>query len=137
MQTAKRTDGDVAVLRPIGRAVADKLAQVGADTAACLVTEGLEAFATRLWLARTAETSLDLQYYAWEDDVTGRLLANEVLKAADRGVRVRMLLDDTTVIGRDKSFQTMDQHPNIEVRVFNATTWRAHGLLGFGIEFAL
>lgn len=116
---------------------AARLAGCGAETAACLVDEGMQAFAVRLWLARTASRTLDLQYYSWEDDVAGRLLAHEVLKAADRGVRVRMLLDDTSVIGRDKSFQTIDQHPNIEVRVFNATTWRAHGLLGFGIEFAL
>jgi cardiolipin synthase C len=132
-----RQSADVAILRPLARTVADKLAQVDRDAAASLVTEGLQAFAARLWLARTAETSLDLQYYSWFDDVTGRLLAQEVLTAADRGVKVRMLLDDTTVVGRDKSFQLLDQHPNIEVRVFNATTWRAHGLLGFGIEFAL
>jgi putative cardiolipin synthase len=127
----------VTVLRPVGRAVVDKLQRHGSEIVISLVSEGLEAFAVRLWLARTAERTLDLQYYAWADDVTGRLLAREILNAADRGVKVRMLLDDTTVIGRDKSFQTIDQHPNVEVRVFNATTWRVHGLLGFGIEFAL
>ncbi len=134
------TDGrsaGVTVLRAVGRTVAERLQALGTDKAACLASDGLEAFAVRLWLARTAERTLDLQYYAWEDDVTGRLLANEILKAADRGVRVRLLLDDTTVIGRDKSFQIIDQHPSVEVRVFNATTWRAHGFLGFGIEFAL
>jgi putative cardiolipin synthase len=130
-------DGNVAPLRPVGRTVAGALARHRAGAVTRLVSDGLEAFAARLWLARTAERTLDLQYYAWADDVTGRILSREVLRAADRGVRVRMLLDDTTVIGRDKSFQTIDQHQNVEVRVFNATTWRAHGLLGFGIEFAL
>lgn len=129
--------GDVYVLRPIGRVAADKLAEFGSPAVISLVAEGLEAFAVRLWLTRSAERSLDVQYYSWEDDVTGRLLIREALVAADRGVKVRMLLDDTTVIGRDKSFQILDQHPNMEVRVFNATTWRAHGVLGFGIEFAL
>jgi putative cardiolipin synthase len=137
LQTVARTPAEVTLLRPLGRMVADKLAQLGGPGVASLVSEGMLAFAARVMLARTAEHTLDLQYYAWDDDNTGRLLALEVLKAADRGVKVRMLLDDTTVVGRDKSFQTMDQHPNIEVRVFNATTWRAHGLLGFGIEFAL
>jgi putative cardiolipin synthase len=138
VQSASRPgSGGIVVLRPVRRVAAEQLARLKSEAVVSVVSEGLEAFAVRLWLARTAERTLDLQYYEWADDVTGRLLSAEVLKAADRGVRVRILLDDTTVIGRDKSFQIIDQHPNVEVRVFNATTWRAHGFLGFGIEFAL
>ena len=73
----------------------------------------------RIVSARLAVSSLDLQYYIWHDDLTGRLLAAELLKAADRGVRVRVLVDDFDVRGKDPVLRTLDTHPNIEIRVFN------------------
>ncbi|WP_181704789.1 phospholipase D family protein [Chthonobacter rhizosphaerae] len=121
----------------LGAIVAERLAAAGAPNAAALVTDGVQAFASRVMLARTATETLDLQYYSWDKDVTSRLLTLEVLAAADRGVKVRIILDDTSVVGRERAFQLIDRHPNIEVRVFNATTWRSQGLIGFGIEFAL
>jgi putative cardiolipin synthase len=66
---------------------------------AALVPEGTDSFAVRAATARTAGRSLDLQYYMWRGDVTGRLLALEVLRAADRGVKVRLLLDDVYALG--------------------------------------
>lgn len=134
-------DGGEEAPSPLPPRLADivdaRLAAVEAPAAAALVTDGLQAFASRVMLARTAETTLDLQYYSWDRDITSRLLTSEVLKAADRGVKVRIILDDTSVVGRERVFRLIDRHPNVEVRVFNATTWRAHGLIGFGIEFAL
>ena len=59
-----------------------------------LLSNGVDALLARIVLAEAADRTLDLQYYIWHDDLTGRHLANAVLKAADRGVWVRVLLDD-------------------------------------------
>jgi putative cardiolipin synthase len=99
-----------------------------------LMQGGLTAFAARVEAARAATTSLDLQYYNWHDDLTGRLLAREVLHAADRGVQVRVLLDDMYAIGRERLLGALDAHPRIELRLFNATRWRRFGLLGLLLE---
>ena len=77
------------------------------------------AFRTRNAMARVAEKSLDVQYFIWEADNTGRILAYQLLEAADRGVRVRLLLDDINFRGRDIGIAAMDLHPNIEVRLRN------------------
>lgn len=94
-----------------------------------LVASGTEALALRLAMARLAQRSLDLMYYIWEDDLTGRLLAEALLAAADRGVRVRLLLDDVNVLGHDPIYRTLDRHPRIEVRIFNPVRTRQRGLL--------
>jgi putative cardiolipin synthase len=77
------------------------------------------ALTARLALADEAAVSLDLQYFVWQSDATGHLLASRVLAAADRGVRVRILLDDFGVSGRGGDVLKLDAHENIEVRVFN------------------
>jgi putative cardiolipin synthase len=84
-----------------------------------LVDSNVDAFALRAVSARLATVSLDLQYYIWHDDLTGRLLAAELLRAADRGVRVRVLVDDLDVRGKDPVLRALDAHPRIEIRVFN------------------
>ncbi len=84
-----------------------------------LLGSGLDAFVARVLLAQGAERSIDAQYYLYHDDLTGRLFTDELLKAADRGVRVRLLLDDMDLEGRDLGVAVMDSHPNIEVRIFN------------------
>ena len=80
---------------------------------------GLDAFLVRAVLAQVAERSIDAQYYLLHDDLTGRLFVNELIKAADRGVRVRLLVDDMTLEGRDFGAVLLDSHPNIQVRIFN------------------
>lgn len=101
-----------------------------------LITDGREALALRLALAGGAARSLDLMYYQWEDDLCGRLLTRALLEAADRGVRVRLLLDDVHLLGRDRSYRALDRHPRIEVRIFNPVRSRANALLR-GIEIVL
>ncbi len=95
-----------------------------------------EAFAIRAASARAAGRSLDLQYYTWRGDLTGRLLAREVLAAADRGVEVRMLLDDVYAIGHERALTSLDAHPNIAVKLFNGTQWRRFGRWGYALEVA-
>jgi putative cardiolipin synthase len=94
-----------------------------------LVHDNLDAFAVRALSARNAGRSLDLQYYIWHDDFTGRLLDYELLNAADRGVRVRLLLDDLNAHDRNSILAALDAHPNIEVRMFNPTRNRKDPLM--------
>jgi len=95
------------------------LARNPGKTAALLIPDGLDAFASRAISARQAGRSLDLQYYIWHDDLTGHLLMYEAWKAAERGVRVRMLLDDINTSGKDAALLALDSHDNIEIRVYN------------------
>ncbi|AWB49034.1 phospholipase [Gemmobacter aquarius] len=94
------------------------------------------AFAARAHAARIAGRSLDLIYYIWTTDTSGWLLLAELLDAADRGVRVRLLLDDVNVQGFDLAFLGLNQHPNVEVRLFNPVMNRGHWIRR-GTEFAL
>ncbi|WP_127104004.1 phospholipase D-like domain-containing protein [Pararhodobacter zhoushanensis] len=107
-------------------------------TGARLVPVDKDALTLRLALAHSAERSLDLMYYIWEDDLSGRLLAQAVLDAADRGVRVRMLFDDVNTLNRDPTYRALDRHPRIEVRLFNPIRNRDRGVLrGLEILFNL
>ncbi len=80
---------------------------------------GEKAFSMRLQMMEAAQLSIDAQYYIWHDDLTGRVLHNQLLAAADRGVRVRLLLDDLDTVGKEELLHTIDAHPNIEIRLFN------------------
>ena len=119
-------------------AVATALHRLGSTrSGVAMVADGTIAFALRAAAARAAVCSLDLQYYAWHGDLTGQLLAREALHAADRGVSVRLLLDDVFALGRDRVLAALDDHPHIQVRLFNGTRWRAFGRLGFALELLL
>jgi putative cardiolipin synthase len=84
-----------------------------------LLIEGAEAFVARVQSARMAERSIDVQTYIWHSDLTGKFLAYELLQAADRGVRVRLLVDDMDARAKSDHFAALAAHPNIEVRAFN------------------
>src|SRR5580692_8022185 len=84
-----------------------------------LLSSGEEALATLIALADHAERTLDIQYYIIHDDDSSRILLHHVGLAADRGVRVRILVDDLNTAGQDRLFVHLGQHANIEVRVFN------------------
>lgn len=106
---------------------------------AAMLGEGVAAFVARAQAARVAERSLDVQYYIWRHDLTGRLLEHELMAAAERGVRVRLLIDDMSVAGRDDALLAMDAHPNLEVRLFNPARNRASAVrraLEMGLRFA-
>ena len=98
-----------------------------------LVNEGPEAFAIRSRTALAAGRSLDVQTYIWHDDGTGAYLAYRVLEAADRGVKVRLLVDDMDARNSNYAFAALDAHPNIEVRMFNPFESRS-GTLSFAFE---
>lgn len=98
------------------------------ETGLRLLIDGTEAFNARLKSIKSAGRSLDLQYYYWKADLTGRLLCRELVLAADRGVRVRLLIDDINARGFDSSFLALDSHPNIEVRLFNPVRSRSNAV---------
>ncbi|MBP6381635.1 MAG: phospholipase D family protein [Pseudomonadales bacterium] len=110
----------------------------GSDSGIRLLDTGRDAFLERAALIEAAERSIDAQYYIWNSDATGRYMAARLYAAAGRGVRVRVLLDDINVGARDDVLALLDQHPNIEIRIYNPALQR-RGLrwaLGFLREFS-
>jgi putative cardiolipin synthase len=97
---------------------------------------GVDALLARMVLAEAAERSLDVQYYIWHEDLTGRLFANALLRAADRGVRVRVILDDVGARANDETLLSLDAHPNIEIRLFNPVASRSFRSLGMLTDFS-
>jgi putative cardiolipin synthase len=94
-----------------------------------------DAFAARILLAQAAERTLDVQYYIWANDLTGTMMFEELRAAAERGVRVRLLLDDLGTHGLDGTLAALDTHPQIEVRLFNPFRQRRQKWLGFVTNF--
>ena len=86
--------------------------------------DGIESLAIRLALIEMAEKSIDLQYYLIKDDSVGKLFVASLVKAAERGVRVRVLLDDIFTKGYDVGMLALDSHPNMEIRLFNPFAYR-------------
>jgi putative cardiolipin synthase len=111
-------DLDTAQTR-LGRVAAPLLAAQPGLSGFLPINEGSEAFVARVELARAAERTLDLQYYSFHADQTGIALLGELLAAADRGVRVRLLLDDVNTSGQDAALAAIDSHPLLELRLFN------------------
>lgn len=106
------------------------------QTSLLLIPSNIDAFAIRAMSAREAGRSLDLQYYIWHDDLTGQLLALELLDAADRGVRVRVILDDMNANNTSDLIATLNLHPNISIRMFNPTRARDNSFIR-GFEMIL
>jgi putative cardiolipin synthase len=95
-----------------------------------------DAFAARALLAQGAERTLDVQYYIWRNDMSGTLLFEALRSAADRGVRVRLLLDDNDTSGLDTLLASLASHSNIEVRLFNPFVIREPRWIGYVTDFS-
>jgi cardiolipin synthase C len=89
-----------------------------------LLTDNTDAFVARLALILKARHSLDIQYYIIHRDASSQMLGYALLEAADRGVRVRVLVDDIDLSGKDQNLKIINAHPNIEIRIFNPLTMR-------------
>ncbi|WP_035882714.1 MULTISPECIES: phospholipase D family protein [Cupriavidus] len=131
-EVALRDTSDTAIAREL----APQLAAHPGESVFYPLAAGTDAFAMRIALARVAQRSLDIQYYIYETDDTGLTLLAAIMAAADRGVRVRLLLDDIHLAGQDKMLQVIDAHPNIEVRVFNPFASRNVRLLEYVTAFS-
>ena len=104
---------------PIGRARRDEINAHPGQSGFLLLGNGLDAYLARTILAEHAERSIDVQYYLYHDDLIGRLFTDQLIKAANRGVRVRILVDDMDFEGRYLGPAVVDSHPDMEVRLFN------------------
>lgn len=142
-QFAKRAKGQETYALPVNneqtrldRVLTPALNAHPHESSLTLIPSNLDAFAIRAMSAREAGRSIDLQYYIWKDDITGQLLGLELLEAADRGVRVRILLDDLNSHGYSSMLAIINQHPNIDIRMFNPTRARGNPLFR-GIEILL
>jgi len=91
-----------------------------------ILTAGVEGFLTRVQMIDSAQKTLDLQYFIFRGDETGRLLTDALVRAADRGVRVRVLVDDGDTVPGDEQIVALDAHPSVEVRIFNPFAYRGH-----------
>jgi putative cardiolipin synthase len=101
------------------------------------LTKGFDAFGARLLLMDRAEKSIDAQYFLMKPDDAGLVFAERMLAAADRGVRVRFLLDDVFTTVKDNALILMDEHPNIEVRIFNPVSRKGIYALNYAGNFKL
>jgi cardiolipin synthase C len=104
---------------PLGAALAPLERQHPDQSGLRLLPTGTDALQARIALARAATKTLDMQYYIANEDNTGKLLLSAALYAADRGVRVRMLVDDLNFKDIDQIMAALNSHDNIEIRVFN------------------
>lgn len=120
----------------LGRAIAPRLAAHPGKSGVYPLPDAHDAFAARALLARAADRTLDVQYYIWRKDMTGTMLFGALQQAADRGVRVRLLLDDNNTSGLDSTLAALDAHPRIEVRLFNPFVNRGARALGFLTDFS-
>ena len=103
----------------LGELIAPAVAKHPGESGFLLFNTGEGGIQARVAMADVAQSSIDAQYFMWGRDTVGRVLLDRLIAAADRGVRVRLLIDDYWASGQDPAFQAIDAHPNIEVRVFN------------------
>ena len=114
------------------KALAPLEQQYGVEKSAVFpLIEADDAFAARMMLAKYAQKSLDVQYYIWRHDMTGTMMFEALHEAADRGVRVRLLLDDNNTNGAEPILLGLHSHKNIEVRLFNPFMLRKPRWPGF------
>jgi putative cardiolipin synthase len=133
-RTATTALVDTAATR-LGRALQSDVAAHPGKTGVHALPRPRDAFATRALLAAVAEKSIDAQYYVWHGDQVGYLLFETLWNAAERGVRVRLLLDDVNTAGLDPTIAVLDAHPNIEVRLYNPLVMRDTRGLNFLTDF--
>lgn len=115
----------------LGKTVADWVEAHDGLSGFYPLTQGMDALGVRLRLAKKAERSIDLQYFLMKTDTAGAVIATALRKAADRGVRVRFLIDDLFTTVSDHIFLLLNQHDNIEVRIFNPVSRRGSSGLNF------
>ncbi|MBV9619592.1 MAG: phospholipase D family protein, partial [Gammaproteobacteria bacterium] len=102
-----------------------------------LYSVGVDGLLLRLELISRAQRSLDLQYYIFHGDESGRLLTEALLAAAQRGVRVRLIVDDGESQPGDEQLLALAGDPHVRIRFYNPFRYRGHNRLVRGLEFLL
>ncbi len=110
---------------PISSVYKDELINHPLKSGAMLIKSGKVAFLHRIALVRMARHSIELQTYIYENDVTSRILMHELKLAADRGVKVRIIVDDNGLSSDSSDIMILNYHPNIQVKVFNPYEYRS------------
>ena len=100
-----------------------------------IIPVGADGFLVRMQMINAAERTLDLQYFIFRGDETGRLMTDAVLHAADRGVRVRVLVDDGETVAGDEQINALEAHHSVEIRIFNPFVYRGSATLWRAIEY--
>lgn len=138
MSLLAMTNAIAAPAGPLGQETAALAGRHPGQSGVLLLDTGIEALRQRDALIEAAVGTIDAQYYIWNSDASGRYLAARLLAAAERGVRVRVILDDINVAGRDLGLAGLARHPNVEIRIYNPTAARDGFLrtLGFIRDFA-
>ncbi len=121
----------------LGRQFESAAREHDGNSAFRIIPVGADGFLTRMQMINSAERTLDLQYFIFRGDETGRLLTEAVLHAADRGVRVRVLIDDGETTTGDEQITMLEAHRSIEIRLFNPFAYRGHTQLLRATEFML
>lgn len=112
--------GAVCVKAATPMAVVDaQLAAHPGQTGVAILDTGEAALRARAWLADQAQHSIEVQYFIWSTDNIGILAAEALLRAAERGVKVRVLVDDLLIDAPDKSLLALAKHPNLDIRIYN------------------
>lgn len=120
---------------PLLEPVAHLLEQHHHKSGVYALHSGLDAFAARGLLAEEAAETIDAQYYIWHKDMTGLLMMQALRDAADRGVTVRILVDDNGIDGLDPILSELNAHPFIEVRLYSPFTLRKFKIAGYLFDF--
>jgi putative cardiolipin synthase len=120
-----------------GRQFTDAAREHGGNSGFRMLATGVDGFLSRVQMINAAERTLDLQYFIFRADETGQLVTEAALRAADRGVRVRVLIDDSETLAGDDQLEALDAHPQIEVRLFNPFAYRGHIKFFHALEFTL
>ena len=104
-------------------------------TAYLALDDAFTSIASRVHLIRKAQHHIDLQYYIWKDDYIGHMMLQELLKAADRGVKVRLLIDDQNGTQLDNVLKSLASHPNFEIKIFNPYKFRKLRIIDYAFRF--
>ncbi|WP_029654734.1 phospholipase D family protein [Marinobacter daepoensis] len=127
---------DTSAKTPLGLALAPLLEAQPSFSGVYPLALAEDAFIARMLLTTVADKSIDAQYYIWHRDITGLLLLDALKEAADRGVRVRLLVDDNGISGLDDLFVALARHPNFHIRLFNPFVVRSPKWLGYITDFS-
>jgi len=110
--------------------------QHGTQTGVVLLPDGVDALGARLRMMELAQRSIDAQYFILKNDRSGALFVGKMLRAADRGVKVRLLIDDVFSHGIDRQLTLLNTHPNIEVRIFNPLSRQSFKYWSYLLDFS-
>ncbi|HEY0747848.1 MAG TPA: phospholipase D family protein [Steroidobacteraceae bacterium] len=121
----------------LGRQFAAAAQRHPGSSAFHIINAGADGFRIRAEMIDAAQRTLDLQYYIFRGDETGRLLTDHLERASERGVRIRVLIDDGDTIAGDQQILRLLKHPSVELRIFNPASYRGHSLVLRRLEFVL